>query len=246
MRVGITGANGFVGKNLTTYLQLRNDLEPVPLDGDVTDELVVDGFECDAIVHLAGKNRDPDDYKILDTNVLGTYTLAKHCLRNKTRLLVAGSIATKGLYGASKRICRTMVETLHENGLDAVYLQLCNLYGPWAKPYYNSFASTVLYCIANGKEYEHLIRNPGDVIQLMHVRDVCQNIESLLLMDTMDVGYKSPRVVDFCLATEMRISIDDFCKVARGEKPNGRLRGRDRFLIRSTLNWYKRNAGAFT
>jgi UDP-2-acetamido-2,6-beta-L-arabino-hexul-4-ose reductase len=241
MHVGITGASGFIGQNLAQRLRGNSLFKVEVLDGDVTDPLVVDSFTCHTLIHLAASNRDSDPYRLMDNNVLGTYYIARHCLQNKIRLLVAGSTNTTGLYGASKGICKSIIQKLADQGLDAAYLSLCNVYGPYCKPYYNSFASTILWSIANNRPYDHLIKDPIAKFRLIHVQDLCDNIEGLLLQESFIMDFETRNVViDFSGANELNITIEDFCRLANDT--TNRFKNRHVSLIKQTLDWYRSNA----
>ena len=55
MKIGITGANGFIGYHTYTYIKYATDLEPIKLKRDfVNDDRLKD---CDWVIHLAGMNR---------------------------------------------------------------------------------------------------------------------------------------------------------------------------------------------
>ena len=120
MRIGITGANGFVGNHLARALVERGERplcflergsDPRPLEdldgrydalwGDLLDPASLDRLvgECDALVHLAGVNRywvrDPGVFHRV--NVVGARNVAEACLRAGTRRLVhASSCVTLG------------------------------------------------------------------------------------------------------------------------------------------------------
>lgn len=199
-------------------------------------------------VHLAALNRCDDEYKILDTNVLGTYNVARHCLKNRIKLLVAGSTKHYGMYAASKRVSETILTALLPCGLVGAYLRLPNVFGPHCRPYYNSFVSTILHHISIDEPYEHLIHDPFAEIRLLHVSDLCKAIDTLLTGCLHDFaerhGSESPFSIDFWNAGEFRITIGDFCRIAEGDEPINSPYAcqRTKHLIQNTLDWYKNNA----
>lgn len=246
--VAITGANGFIGKNLLQYLSDAGYLIHAFV-GDVTkaDDVAKLPKNLIAVIHCAGVNRCDDVHRMLDVNALGTYNVAVHCLRNKIRLLVTGTILTEGMYGASKRLAMNIITSLGNVGLDGAYLKLCNVYGPMGKPFYNSFANTIMWCIANEQPYRHLVQSDDLRLSLIHVNDVCQNIDGLLRMHDIAIGggghfENGSRVIDFCLATDFSINVWDFIAVAEGKKvPTSRVSTRNVNMIQSTVEIYRRD-----
>lgn len=181
MKIGITGANGFIGKNLKIAAEKAGHEIACLLD-DVTyrGQAFTFVYGCDAIVHLAGLNRGLDEH-ILRTNIMGTFEVAEACREHEQRLIVAGSTNCQGAYGASKRLAREIVSNFNMLGLKGTYLALPRVFGPFCKPHYNSFLSTILWSAANNKPYKHLIdeRSAGILQEFVHVDTVCKKFLEL-------------------------------------------------------------------
>jgi len=170
MKIGITGAKGFIGLHLSNLLQI--DHEVIEYDGDVCDFEPMRCFfhKCDRVIHLAGKNRG-DSKKLFVTNVLGTYNASKCAEEYCIPLLITGSDYSKSdLYKDSKSICsliagRSML-------VDEMTLQ--KVIGKNCKPFYNSFLSTMFYMAAKGQDYRSLIDDWKKNVSFVKVEDVCQ------------------------------------------------------------------------
>jgi UDP-2-acetamido-2,6-beta-L-arabino-hexul-4-ose reductase len=163
-KILVTGADGFIGKALCEYLK-KSNYNVVrfcrPLDvTEYSDVIVALDDAVDCVVHLAGLNKG-DDKKLFVDNVDGVLNFAKACLYRQKRFInISSDYEAKSAYRASKRIGNAIVQEMVDNmNLNAVSLVLPKVIGPGCKPFYNSFASTLLYLLAKNKPYEHLIQN---------------------------------------------------------------------------------------
>ncbi len=116
MKVLVTGANGFVGTNLCSYLSengfevLRSDINKSDADGDITDQSFVTDVlasrDFDGIVHLAGIVNIPksleDPYNCYRINCFGTLNLLKMALNKKVERFVYAS--SNNVYGSPNRL----------------------------------------------------------------------------------------------------------------------------------------------
>lgn len=86
--------------------------------------------DVEFVIHTAGKKYDPikeDDFYTI--NVLGTKNIAELCLQNGSKLIHLSSVATDGLYGASKQESQKLVEEYCiKKGLKGIILRLCVIY----------------------------------------------------------------------------------------------------------------------
>ncbi len=225
MIVGVTGAKGFVGENVCQYLMERG-VEVEAFVGDVRSFEDVDKFvrDVDFVVHLARKNKDVDQI-LLETNVMGTHNVAVACSQRFVRSVCVNSdYPHKSAYKAGNQIGENIVMSINQNmdGRNSL-LVLPRLYGPGCKPSYNSFVSTLLYSIAKKQDYEHMIDDPKSVISLLHVDDVCREIESLIKANTY---YTYSRLVP----TES-YTIEKIIEMANGEDN----------IFAELVEWYSTN-----
>src|SRR5690625_4477063 len=108
MKILVTGANGFVGKNLIAELNNRgyNEILEFTRESDL-DSLEVYTSECDFVFHLAGENRPKDEAEFMEGNFGLTSQLLellkKH--NNKSPILITSSIQARkdNPYGKSKK-----------------------------------------------------------------------------------------------------------------------------------------------
>ena len=109
MKVLITGANGFVGKNLISYLSLNKDIEIFKYDLDSTEEeLNKYTKECDFVFHLAGVNRPEKQEDFMKGNFGFTSILLNKLKENnnKAPIMISSSIQAEldNDYGKSKKL----------------------------------------------------------------------------------------------------------------------------------------------
>jgi len=153
MKIGITGANGFIGSHLCKKIK-----DPIVFKGNLLDFDAVKDFvkECDMIYHVAGKNREIEGV-ILKNNVLGTRNIIQSMIeQNHFPYLVflsSTQIEWNSLseYAISKKTEEDLIKSNLDNHQYCIY-RIPNVYGPGCKPFYNSVISTFCYQIAIGEE----------------------------------------------------------------------------------------------
>jgi UDP-2-acetamido-2,6-beta-L-arabino-hexul-4-ose reductase len=158
IKIGITGQAGFVGTHLYNYLGLQANVERIDFtDSFFSDEAGLENFvgKCDAIVHLAAMNRHPDPQVIYDTNIELVSKLVAACEKKKVtpHILFSSSTQEKAdnLYGKSKLLGRKMLEKwAKKSGGKISGLVIPNVFGPFGKPFYNSFIATFCHQLTHG------------------------------------------------------------------------------------------------
>ncbi|MBT4146368.1 MAG: NAD-dependent epimerase/dehydratase family protein, partial [Gammaproteobacteria bacterium] len=176
MRVLVTGAHGFIGKNLVVRLEEWADTEVFLFGrGDGVDNLTTLVDQSDAIVHLAGENRPIDnaDFAIVNTDLTRILCEAIRATGRNIPLILASSIQAEqdNPYGQSKRVAEQVVEAfVTETGNHAVIFRLPGVFGKWCKPNYNSVVATFCHNIARNLPVQ--INDPSAVLPLVYVDDV--------------------------------------------------------------------------
>jgi UDP-2-acetamido-2,6-beta-L-arabino-hexul-4-ose reductase len=176
MRVVITGADGFIGKNLRAALMERAGTEVLPITRDSTPRALVQAIaQADAVVHLAGVNRPQSNHEFAVGNADFTLTVC-NAVRSAARpvpLLLSSSTQAKrdNLYGASKRAAENHVFSLATDaGSPVAVYSLPNVFGKWARPNYNSAIATFCHNAVHGLPL--VIHDPAAVVRLVYVDDV--------------------------------------------------------------------------
>lgn len=188
MNVLITGAYGFVGRNLGIRLGERQGWSAIPIGRDDShDALVRACQQADAIIHLAGANRPVDPAEFFTNNRDATLrlcdVLGDLAVRTGRRPPVIYTSSTQAAldnpYGASKRAAEDALRTLASQHGHGVHLfRLPNVFGKWCRPHYNSAVATFCHQIARGLPIE--IRDPTAPLHLVHVDDVIDRFFALL------------------------------------------------------------------
>lgn len=192
-RILVTGANGFIGKNLV--VRLDESAEAEVLTFDRTDSLVdlhTKVQSADVIVHLAGENRPQDPHDFLTGNVLLTQSLcdAIEAGGSPKRLLLASSTQAPQdtPYGQSKLQAERIAEHMAMRTHTAVAIyRLPGVFGKWCRPNYNSVVATFCHNIARGMPIH--VRDPSASIQLVYVDDVISSFLTELLSTDIGVRY---------------------------------------------------------
>lgn len=191
MKVLITGANGFVGKNLQLHLSERSDVEVscFTREHSVSDlEGLV--FEADIIFHLAGVNRpeDPAEFKQGNIDLTEALCLSLQKADKKIPVVYSSSIqaAVENPYGDSKRAAEiVLLEHAEKNSSSVFVYRLANVFGKWARPNYNSAVATFCHNISKGLPIQ--VNDPAAKINLVYIDDVIASFLQVMdgkLVDT--------------------------------------------------------------
>jgi UDP-2-acetamido-2,6-beta-L-arabino-hexul-4-ose reductase len=186
MKVLVTGANGFIGKNLLIRLRERGDIDVLTfVRGEVLSSLAEKVAEADFIFHLAGVNRPQNEAEFVEGNADLTQRLCEIVRadgRGVPVLYTSSSQASRdNPYGVSKRSAEDALRALSSEGLARTYIyRLPNVFGKWCRPNYNSAVATFSYNIAHGLPIQ--INDPAVPLQLVYVDDVITDF--LRVLDT--------------------------------------------------------------
>lgn len=185
MKVLVTGANGFVGKNLIANLQLIEDVEILPFDIDTNDSLLDEYCAaCDFVFHLAGVNRpdDPSEFmsgnfgfssRLLDT-LKSHLNTAPVMLSSSIQASLTGRFADSE-YGRSKLAGEELFFSYaKETGAKVLVYRFPGLFGKWSRPEYNSVVATFCHHVANDMPIR--IDNPDTTLELCYIDDVIEEL----------------------------------------------------------------------
>ena len=166
MNVLVTGANGFIGKNLICALQNVRDkkdkthpeieIEEI-YSYDITSETDSLDYYCknaDFVFNLAGVNRPENEYEFIKGNVLFSQKLIDllNKYNNKCPIVVSSSIQAEfdNPYGKSKIAEEQLFfDYSQKSGVKVLIYRFPNVFGKWCKPNYNSAIATFCYNVAN-------------------------------------------------------------------------------------------------
>lgn len=199
-KILITGADGFIGKNLTVRFCEYNHGSVVKFirnsDPKLLRKLI---SQVDAVVHLAGENRPTNDDAFFEVNVGLTKTLCDALCdeyrdsRRKVPILFTSSIQAdlNNAYGRSKLSAEILLKKVFETTGAPVYVfRLPGVFGKWCKPNYNSVVATFCYNIS--RDIPIQIQNEKNNVTLTYIDDVIN--EFLSVLENPAEGYHFKRV----------------------------------------------------
>jgi UDP-2-acetamido-2,6-beta-L-arabino-hexul-4-ose reductase len=194
MKVLITGANGFVGKNLQLHLAERKVVQVVCFTrGNDVAELATMLHGVDFVFHLAGVNRPQDPTEFVAGNVDLTRALCQavgavaETTGKKIPIVYTSSTQADrdNAYGRSKLGAENaLFELQTENAVPVHVFRLPNVFGKWCKPNYNSAVATFCHNIARGLPIQ--VNDPNAPVTLVYVDDVIERF--VQLMDGADAA----------------------------------------------------------
>ena len=174
----ITGARGFLGRNLIAHLSQREDVKLFLFDLENSEaELREWVLRADVVFHLAGVNRTADVEQFETGNAGFTQTLvdAIRATGRKPHVIVSSSIqaALDNPYGTSKRHGEEVLAAFaEETGTPLSIFRLKNVFGKWCRPNYNSVTATFCHNIAHDLPIQ--VSNRDHEIELVCVDDVVE------------------------------------------------------------------------
>ncbi len=211
MNVLITGADGFIGKNLQLLLKPRSDLNILSFTKKNNLEELSDLIsKADFIVHLAGINRTEksEEFNLVNTQLTEYISsiLAKLHKKKIIPLILASTTHVKKntLYGQTKlKAENTLLKTGKEYGIPIYIIRLTNVFGKFCRPNYNSAVAT--FCHNINRSIPIRIDNKNTILELVYIDDVIK-----MFLKIID-GYKPPK------DDEGIISINPTYKIKLGE-----------------------------
>ena len=196
MNILVTGANGFVGKNLTARLETLRDgrdrTRPSLQIGEIyrcTREMSPEALadcckKADLVVHLAGVNRPkgPGEFAAGNTDFTRTLLETLRKSGNRCPVLLASSIQARltgrfagSPYGQSKKAAEELLLAYsQETGADGLIYRLPNLFGKWCRPNYNSVVAT--FCHNISRELPITASDPAVELELVYIDDLIDEI----------------------------------------------------------------------
>jgi UDP-2-acetamido-2,6-beta-L-arabino-hexul-4-ose reductase len=175
MSIVVTGAEGFIGRNLIVRLREsgRNDVVAIGRqDAGRIDAALKD---VRFVFHLAGINRPKSDDEFETGNARTTEDLCQSLRARGRPVPVVFASSTQAHsdnpYGRSKRSAEeALLRYSKESGAPIYIFRLTNVFGKWARPNYNSAIATFCYNVA--RELDLVIRDPEAPLNLIYIDDV--------------------------------------------------------------------------
>lgn len=191
MNILVTGAGGFIGKNLCSTLEnirdgkdrahdLGEDITILPYDKTTPPDMLDDFCRrADFVVHLAGVNRPEKEEEFMTGNFGFTSllldTLKKH--ESRAPVLITSSVqaALDNPYGRSKKAGEDCILSYGKKQNVPVYVyRLPNVFGKWCRPHYNSAVATFCWQIA--RDLPVTVNESNPKLTLVYIDDVVEEI----------------------------------------------------------------------
>lgn len=174
--VVVTGAQGFIGRNLVTALKRREGVRVLEVEvADSADEIRDKLRQAAFVYHLAGANRPAHVAEFMDVNAGLTAEVVREVAGRSEGIPVVLASSTQATqdnpYGRSKLAAEEILERYAtDHGGSAIIFRLPNVFGKWCRPNYNSVVATFCHNVAHGVPLE--IHDPAARLRLVHVDDV--------------------------------------------------------------------------
>ncbi|KDR94649.1 UDP-2-acetamido-2,6-beta-L-arabino-hexul-4-ose reductase [Peptoclostridium litorale DSM 5388] len=184
MKILVTGAKGFIGKNLIAELRNRKYNDIFEYDKETNPEFLDEYCkEADFVFHLAGVNRPKKKSEFMESNFGFTSTLLDTLKKymNFCPVMISSSIQAEidNPYGESKKAGEDLLfDYSKETGAKVLIYRFPNVFGKWCRPNYNSAIATFCHNIAHDLPIK--INNPSVIMNLVYIDDVVNELINAL------------------------------------------------------------------
>lgn len=209
MNILITGANGFIGQNLTAELknikerkvkgyEFLHNLVLFEYDKD-TDPIMLDKYckKADFVFHLAGVNRPKEQTEFMEGNFGFTLVLLSMLKKygNNCPVMLSSSIQAEqnNPYGRSKKAGEKLLfDYNRETGAQVLVYRFPNVFGKWCRPNYNSVVAT--FCNNIARDLPIQVNDRNVKMTLVYIDDLIKELINALQGNACEEGefYKVP------------------------------------------------------
>ncbi|GAB6091113.1 capsular polysaccharide biosynthesis protein CapF [Spirochaeta dissipatitropha] len=215
MRILVTGAYGFIGKNLVSELKNRNFTTIYQFDKE-TDIMLLDEYcaKADFVYHLAGVNRPEKQEEFMKGNFGFTSILLDNLKKknNTCPVLLSSSVHAEldNPYGQSKKAGEQLLfDYSKETGAPVYVYRFPNVFGKWCLPNYNSAVATFCHNIARGLPVQ--INDSKTLLKLVYIDDLVNELINVMGGSGKKVGeYYEVPVVHTITIGEIVDLLNDF------------------------------------
>lgn len=193
MNILVTGANGFIGKNLRVWLNEQGLHHVTCFEHEHSDaDLATMVASTDFVFHLAGVNRPKHEVEFTqgNTDLTGKLVALLSATGRQIPLVLTSSIQAErdNAYGKSKAAAEQLAfDYMLKTGSPAYVYRLANVFGKWCRPNYNSAVATFCHNIVN--DLPITIHDANASLSLVYIDDVCTSFINLLSA-TQSGGYQ--------------------------------------------------------
>lgn len=180
MNILVTGAKGFIAKNLISELRNRGYIDILEYSRETNPELL-DEFckEADFVFHLAGVNRPKEQSQFMEGNFGFTFTLLNTLKKYNNTCPVMISSSTQAEldnpYGKSKKAGEDLLFNYSkETGAKVLVYRFANVFGKWCKPNYNSAVATFCHNISHDLPIQ--VNDPSVIMNVIYIDDVVEEL----------------------------------------------------------------------
>lgn len=206
MKIVVTGAGGFIGKNLMVHLQFKGYSGVVGIDKNDDSPAIRKKLKgADVVFHLAGANRpsDPNDFDLLNFELTSFIVQTLEDYGTPYRLVYTSSVQASlpaevsvkagfaNLYGKSKLKAEGFIESSTRMGTAFIY-RLPGVFGKWCKPNYNSVVATFCHNIA--RDLPINVSDASKVLKAVYIDDVVRDFVACLDVPDLKGVVKRPEV----------------------------------------------------
>lgn len=237
MNILVTGARGFVGKNLVAALRnIRDGKDRTHPELDIREiyEYNTDGSpeqlaayarSADFVFHLAGVNRPKtvEEYLPGNTGSLEMLLAALQSAGNRCPVMLASSAQASLIgryagseYGKAKLACEERLRAYAtETGAEALIYRFPNVFGKWCRPNYNSAVATFCHNIAH--DLPITVNDPATELELVYIDDLVAELLAALSGRAHRCNYDGLTPVpggDFCcVPVTHRITLGEIARL---------------------------------